>query len=162
MLFLSFRSFVAQSSAPYSSPLPFQFSLTPLPSAKPRISSLQGPQIPQIFVLLWNCPSLPLCLSYFLANITKYLDCRSLKEKEFILACSSKGIQSFRMWQEQKAVWPCCIHTQEAGNKQEMGPGNKASRPAPSSPHIPAEVHLLKVPQASQTVHQLGTKHSNR
>lgn len=66
------------------------------------------------------------------------------------------------MWQEQKAVWPCCIHTQEAGNKQEMGPGNKASRPAPSNPHIPAEVHLLKVPQASQTVHQLGTKHSNR
>lgn len=44
------------------------------------------------------------------------------------------------------------VHTQEAKNKQEVGPGARAPKPTLGDPLPSARPHLPKVPQASQTV----------
>jgi hypothetical protein len=47
--------------------------------------------------------------------------------------------------------WSHGICIQEAENKQEVEPGSKASRPAPSDPLSPASPGLLKIPQTLKT-----------
>lgn len=57
---------------------------------------------------------------------------------------------------EQEAGRSRGVHTQEAKNKQEVGPGSKAPKATPGDPRLSARPHLTKVSQASQTVHANG------
>jgi hypothetical protein len=50
-------------------------------------------------------------------------------------------------WQEQKAEWSKCIHTQEAEREQKLVPGYKASKPTPNDTFSPATLHFLDILQ---------------